>query len=256
MDDLTIELRKAEPVCLVRMSGVMVLADVPSVIATLARALTATRHRVAVCDVSGLVVPAQEYLLTAFPAALRRCGGWPSSSLHLAAPGTALAAALRHSRLQRYLPIHPDVTDAVRQAEMETLAEPSHLLLPPEPRSLALVRAAVRDLWPGSCRFGREEAVLVADELAANAIKHVAEPFTVGLALSASRALIAVSDPSRAEPLLREFPGGRGLHVVDRLSRHWGVRLVHAGGKTVWASLPPPVGSPTRAIPRSRGTVS
>ncbi len=256
MDDLTIELRKTEPVCLIRVSGEVFLPDVASLLAALVRGVRSTRHRAAVCDLTRLRAPLNDWILTAFPASLRRCGGWPFCSLHLAVPEGELREALRRQRMHRYLPIHADLAEAFRQAEIETLAQPFELSLAPEASSLGELRSAVRDLWPEAAHSGPDETLLVADELASNAIRHVAEPFTVSLALSPSRALVAVTDPSRDEPILR-LPGdpgaGRGMHVVNALSRSWGVRLVHDSGKTVWAALPPPLGSPAAAIPRSRG---
>lgn len=256
MDDLTIELRKSEPVALIRFSGDIYLPDMPSVTAALVRGMQATRRAVAVCDVSGLHPPMSDWLLTAFPAALRRCGGWPRASLHLAAPGPALAAALRRARMQRYLPVHPTLPDAFHLAGVEALADTMEIALPPDPRALQEIRDCLRELWPQRV-CGVEDAVLVVDELAANAIKHVAEPAMVSLAISPTRALVAVTDPSRAEPVLRppRWPAvsGRGMQVINRLATSWGVRLVHDGGKTVWAAMPsPPVGLPAASIPRSR----
>ncbi|HET9654396.1 MAG TPA: ATP-binding protein [Kineosporiaceae bacterium] len=255
MDDLTIELRKSEPVALIRLSGEIYLPDVPSVTAALVRGMQATRHGVAVCDVSGLLPPMSDWLLTAFPAALRRCGGWPRASLHLAAPAPDLAAALRRVRMRRYLPVHPTLADAFHLAGTDALADTREIILQPEPEALKEIRDCLRDLWPQRVG-GVEDAVLVADELASNAIKHVAEPAMVSLAISSTRALIAVTDPSRAEPFLRPprwtAVSGRGMQVISRLASAWGVRLVHDGGKTVWAALPSPVGQPAAAIPRSR----
>jgi hypothetical protein len=86
-----------------------------------------------------------------------------------------------------------------------------------------------------------DAALLITNELVSNVIAHVAEPFTLTLAQTGDRVLIAVTDPSRNEPILRPpramTTTGRGLRIIAGLSHDWGVRLVHPRGKTVWASL-------------------
>jgi hypothetical protein len=78
--------------------------------------------------------------------------------------------------------------------------------------------------------------------LAGNALRHARSSFTVSLSLTDRDLLVAVTDASRHEPVLRS-PGpsstsGRGLQLVSALSSDWGVRLVHLEGKTVWATVP------------------
>jgi hypothetical protein len=195
-----------------------------------------------------------DVLLTAFPAALRCAGGWPAASLHLAAPSVELADRLRHLCLYRFLPIHDSLSEALALARQEAISRHVELVLRPFPSSLHRARAKVHEIWPATMPGGRDEAVLVLNELAANAIEHVTGPFTVSLAATRAEVLIAVTDYSRAEPVLSvpwSLPaGGRGLQVVARLSRAWGVRLVHQRGKTVWARLP--VSATVTLVPRSR----
>lgn len=243
--NLLVEARDDGPLRTVTVAGHLFLPDTAPLIATLAAALSTAPHHVVVCDVSALQTPLSEHLLIAFPAALRRSGGWPHTSLHLAAPNPLLAARLTHLHMDRYLPVHPTLDAALASATTETALAARHLTLPPEPVSLHTVRTAVTDLWPAEASIDCAAATLVANELAANAITHVARPFAVSLALARSRMLVAVSDPSRHEPVLRPIRrpsavNGRGMHVVATLSQDWGVRLVHPKGKTVWASLTAP----------------
>jgi serine phosphatase RsbU (regulator of sigma subunit)/anti-sigma regulatory factor (Ser/Thr protein kinase) len=101
-----------------------------------------------------------------------------------------------------------------------------------------------------------DSAVLVVDELVANAVRHAAErTAVVRLRLVRADALVVeVSDDDPALPVLLPFlPGadggagaeiperGRGLQVVTRLAARWGAtrgREGNAGGKTVWCELP------------------
>jgi hypothetical protein len=81
----------------------------------------------------------------------------------------------------------------------------------------------------------------VATELVANSVLHVGRGLTLSMARRDDQLLVAVTDRSRDEPVLRPCRpaavGGRGMQLIAGLSRQWGVRLVHPGGKTVWAAL-------------------
>lgn len=95
--------------------------------------------------------------------------------------------------------------------------------------------------------WGRDDlgwtAALLVSELAANVALHARTAFTVRLRLLPDDALrLEVSDLSARVPRVRRFgeeaTTGRGLHLVEDLSRAWGVD-VHPGGKTVWVELAP-----------------
>ncbi|MEU4876148.1 MULTISPECIES: ATP-binding protein [Streptomyces] len=96
----------------------------------------------------------------------------------------------------------------------------------------------------------RDDAVTVVTELAANAVLHglphaSADRLRVRLRLTLRRShlVCAVTDPSDSLPVypctgddLLEH--GRGLHIVEALSEHWGWTRRCPVGKTVWAMLP------------------
>ena len=92
------------------------------------------------------------------------------------------------------------------------------------------------------------DAVLVVSELLSNAIRHArplpGESVQVAWALDADAVEVAVSDggaptrPTTAQPTLSSL-GGRGLAIVEYLSRQWGVRSDDSG-MTVWAVLAAP----------------
>ncbi|KPI05889.1 hypothetical protein OK074_4379 [Actinobacteria bacterium OK074] len=119
--------------------------------------------------------------------------------------------------------------------------------------SVPIARAHVRETlvrW----KLGQliDDAVSIADELAANAVVHargIGEFFEVGLRRRDGVLIVEVSDsyqwqmPEKraADP---ESTGGRGLLIVDGLADNWGVRP-RESGKTVWAHLPISRATPT-----------
>lgn len=106
------------------------------------------------------------------------------------------------------------------------------------------------DHWElGHCR---DDALTIVCELAANAVLH-ARPrppadeaeseVWLKLTLRPAHLVCAVTDQSNELPRyshsaipLQEH--GRGLHIVEALSEHWGWTRSAPTGKTVWAMLP------------------
>ena len=96
-----------------------------------------------------------------------------------------------------------------------------------------------------------DDALTVVTELAANAVLNaLPDPpeddgdVRLRLSLRRSHLVCAVTDPSNdlpvyphagEDPLLEH---GRGLHLVEALSEHWGWTRRSPVGKTVWAMLP------------------
>lgn len=86
-------------------------------------------------------------------------------------------------------------------------------------------------------------ALLILSELVANAVIHAGTEVTVAVKVLPEGAMrIEVSDGRDWPPRLREVHpdsvGGRGLLMVDALSRRWGVKP-RDEGKTVWAEIVP-----------------
>jgi anti-sigma regulatory factor (Ser/Thr protein kinase) len=138
------------------------------------------------------------------------------------------------------------------------------VLLPAAPASVAVARRRLTEelLTAGIFDAAIRDAALVISELLSNAIRH-AHPLPgsclrVTWTVSGDSIEVAVSDGgSPTRPRLAHAPlsslGGRGLGIIEHLSRRWGVRADH-DGLTVWAVLPasaggPPLGSPPLGSP-------
>ncbi|MEU6428210.1 ATP-binding protein [Microbispora sp. NPDC046973] len=112
-------------------------------------------------------------------------------------------------------------------------------------RARRLVRAALRD-WAGSAEDEvTEVAELLVSELVANVLRHGrGEPvLTLLLRDGVLRCEVEDEDEDEARVPLRardrspdDDEGGRGLLIVESLSRSWGVRPT-SRGKAVWFEL-------------------
>jgi two-component sensor histidine kinase len=113
---------------------------------------------------------------------------------------------------------------------------------------LAKLRARLRTTLTGNAtvvhperEHWSERLVLVADELASNALRHGGTPVAATLSSAGDQWLLAVSDPSlEAPPMPAQGRdpglGGFGLYLVADLSvRHGWAR--ERGAKTVWAVI-------------------
>ncbi|MGD9991388.1 ATP-binding protein [Pseudonocardia sp.] len=81
-----------------------------------------------------------------------------------------------------------------------------------------------------------ENAMLIANELACNAVDHAHTPFSLTATLSPGRLRIELTDGSAEEPRLQPHDTtavrGRGLQMVQHLSSSWSFRR-DTVGKTV-----------------------
>jgi anti-sigma regulatory factor (Ser/Thr protein kinase) len=124
-------------------------------------------------------------------------------------------------------------------------------------QGLAQARAFTRrtlDHWAFDQRS--DDAVLVVNELATNAVLHAAPNSPDGqsgvrlnLTLRRAHLVCAVTDQYDGPPVYPRADAplevhGRGLRIVEELSEHWGWTRSRAG-KTVWAMLPTPPSRPT-----------
>jgi serine/threonine-protein kinase RsbW len=82
---------------------------------------------------------------------------------------------------------------------------------------------------------------LMVSELATNSVKHAHSDFKLSIDDSRGEIRVEVRDTGRGQPVLRSptpvEPTGRGLLIVEALSRAWGT-VDSPRGKTVWFTLP------------------
>lgn len=115
-------------------------------------------------------------------------------------------------------------------------------MFPPTPSSAS---AARRYVWSRLADWQDDlpvdTVVLLADELATNAIVHTAQAFDLDVRLQPDGVTVVVSDtsPAALPPVTCPQPeahGGRGLPLVDALADAWGWQPTD-GGKSVWFSV-------------------
>ncbi|MEU9654852.1 ATP-binding protein [Streptomyces chartreusis] len=117
---------------------------------------------------------------------------------------------------------------------------------PTHPASVPLARAQVRELLGAWGVTDASEdaaaAILVASELASNAVVHGDEgrPFSVSVELYGDVVCVSVRDSARQAPVKQaaqdDDTNGRGLFLVSNYARDWGWRT-EVVGKTVWAEI-------------------
>lgn len=86
-----------------------------------------------------------------------------------------------------------------------------------------------------------DDLQLVVSELATNAMMHAETPFVVTLRAFKASVRLEVLDGVQSGPVRRTAQiletSGRGVAIVDTLSRAWGVTGNPSGGKSVWAEF-------------------
>lgn len=183
--------------------------------------------------------------LMVFPVVCSRLNDWPGVPMALAVAHQPLRVLLDTSTVPWFVPTYRSVSDALDGLEG-----------PPPRRSRQLPlncdmdcgRRARRGVEETCSEWGIPEvttnAMLVACELAENLVRHARSAGWLRVELRGKLLSIAVADEDPAPPRLRppyeRRHGGRGLVVVDELSRAWGYLPRVGGGKVVWAVLPVP----------------
>ena len=115
------------------------------------------------------------------------------------------------------------------------------LAVQPDPEAIGEVRSFVAEVcreW--GLETSSDTAVLLASELATNAVRYARTPVIVWLGRRPDRIVLSVEDASPESAVRRSAgsldEGGRGLQIVDALAQRWGEKEVPRG-KLVWAEL-------------------
>lgn len=119
--------------------------------------------------------------------------------------------------------------------------------LPPEVESPKIARHATRTaLSAWSLTRFYDDAAIVVSELVTNAIRHglrqgAEDALGLLLVRYTCHLVCMVTDPADTAPAMREpdyiTESGRGLHIIEAMSRAWGWTPLLGGGKAVWAAF-------------------
>ena len=114
---------------------------------------------------------------------------------------------------------------------------------PADPASVADVRQFVVASLDGAYPALQDTVLLVASELATNALRYGGTgPYLVGVEEVARGVRVTVTDDGSGHPALLDPATtdltGRGLRIVDAFSDSWGVsRFAGTSGKAVWSEV-------------------
>ena len=133
-----------------------------------------------------------------------------------------------------------DLLEAVGRRDVEAMIELPH--------DASSVREARRFITATLTEWRLEslldDVLLVASELATNAITHADSGYRLRLSLNGSGLRVDVIDSGdgtpEPQPPSWTAEHGRGLLLVDALTTAWGLEVVPDGGKLVWAELAGP----------------
>jgi anti-sigma regulatory factor (Ser/Thr protein kinase) len=112
---------------------------------------------------------------------------------------------------------------------------------PPEPASAARARRFVDStLRSWSCDRLLDIATLLVSELVSNAVLHAGTVIHVVISMHGELVRIEVHDANARNPIRKHYSSlattGRGLLLVERMARDWGVDH-DSEGKSVWFEL-------------------
>lgn len=114
--------------------------------------------------------------------------------------------------------------------------------LPSEPASVPRARNLVANALEGITALARDNVALVVSELATNCVRHAKTEFRLRVSYDGEDVRLEVTDHGPGRPAVGhprpEQAHGRGLYLVQAITRSWGVIPASAGaGKTVWCTV-------------------
>ncbi|WHT22038.1 hypothetical protein N8J89_13525 [Crossiella sp. CA-258035] len=236
--ELTCQVDQDHPVTVVRPHGVLRIGSAPALRATVAKCL-AEQPAGVLLELSGLRL-GDEVALTVFQALTRRAAEWPAVPVALCSVPPEMYAPMARIGMVRHLQVFPGPAEAL--AALVDGPPPTVLRDWYQPHAAAchqarLVVAQACAAW--QVEELSEAAVMVVNELAANAVCHAGTRFQLTVAMRGAYLCLSVRDGSAAPPVLARRPeraGGQGLVLISKLATAWG-HLSAVGGKVVWATL-------------------
>jgi len=202
-----------------------------------------------VCDLSLVSEGAQADAVEMLATIGRHVRDWAGIPVAVACPDPRVREALRAHPMGRHLIVTASMLTAVSAVLATLVPVVEWLRLAPHPTSPSASRTFVAGTlldWGLGALI--PSASLVVSELVTNSTIHAGTDITVSVAWTLDALRLTVRDNSPELPRQRysQFDlDGRGLSVVDSLSRAYGVLLTADGGKVVWAVLNAAQATPT-----------
>lgn len=140
------------------------------------------------------------------------------------------------------------MTDPIRDRQgMTTEVEAFSIDLPGDTTAPGVARRVVAEHLGDHPR--RDDLLLCVSEVVTNAVLHAQSPGQLRVRSEGDRLIVEVTDGDPTLPARRQqdpiAPTGRGLRLLDALTRAWGT-TPSEGGKTVWFEFD--LGDPTTTI--------
>lgn len=227
--------------------------SLPEVTSDLKEALAQDGDRIVLCDLRGTTAPGPSVAKMFGPVA-NYLNHWPGAAVVVCTEDDAVLESLPDGAQPRLLArTDPGVGVAEMQQRLPQVQQ-SGIRLPPDPsaaREARLFTTRVLEDWQSPDAVGT--ATLVVSELVTNSIRHAQTVNQLTLSLADERLRIAVHDladgsPQPSRPPEADALDGRGLFLVEVMSRTWGVFPSTASGKTVWAILDREPGQSERVL--------
>jgi anti-sigma regulatory factor (Ser/Thr protein kinase) len=208
----------------------------------LKEALARDGDTIVVCDLRGMTAPGTA-VAQMFTPVSGYLDHWPGAAVVVCSEDGSVLTRLPDGAQQR-LVARADRSAGVAEAErMLPPVQQARLRLPADPSAARQARRfATRALEDWQVPESVGTATLVVSELVTNSIRHAQTINELTLSLAQKRLRIAVHDLSDGSPeptrqLDADALDGRGLFLVEVMSRAWGVFPSPLSGKTVWAIL-------------------
>ncbi|MEU4561797.1 ATP-binding protein [Actinoplanes sp. NPDC023936] len=111
---------------------------------------------------------------------------------------------------------------------------------PDSPRTSRKAVVGVLHVWGYSDELWTADVAVVVSELVTNAVQHGAGSVVLEIEAYGDQVIVSVADGSSIIPRRREPDGrgGRGLALIEALTRRWHVEE-YQGGKRIRAQMPP-----------------
>ncbi len=240
LPSLDIDVSQRGRAVLVRLAGELGLANVATVRNALLKCVADEPSGVIVqLDRTTVITP---LALSVFGVVARKASDWPGLQVVLVSRPGQTRELLRRSAIDRFVPTFALVAEAMRTLGAAPARQLATIELPLADGSPAVARRFVTDTLQSWCvEKVTDDACLIVSELVENAILHGRSAARLRVELRRGLLTLAVRDasstpPSRLEPG-SAAAGGRGIFLVEALSKAWGSAPTWNGGKVVWAVL-------------------